>query len=614
MKRRPAWLMRKIHGKRGKKQPKTVYSFTCQAVDDNTILVERVKSRKPRGAALLLLEGLDINITNEVSDTIDLCKYYTLLGGVQSCRDINAHMIPNRVIRLMRNDGFHKRSTDTTMKWGNVPLEIRGAAFPFQKDGISKSIVNFQGRVLIGDEMGLGKTIQAIGIVSYYRANWPCLILCPSFLKLNWRKEFLQWTTLCAEDICVVKNGKQVIPKTVQIVIMSYGLVSNMISQLKHLNFKAIIADEAHYLKNRKAARTKNTIGLLHSAKTSILLTGTPMCNRPEECFTLISALRPVYVGKWKEFVLRYCDAKQSLFGFDVSGRSNTRELSYLLRKTCMMRRLKRDVLKDLPSKLRSQIVVQLTATEMKAMKPLQDRVEVINKAIFRLSPGSEECRAMVFERQGIICKLFHLNDTAKGKVVSEILMEQLGQVEKIVVFCFHMSMMNTLEEKMKEKRVSYMRIDGSTPTEKRQIYVDNFQDKDVDCQVALLSIGAANSGLTLTAAHTMLFASLHWVPSEICQAEDRCHRIGQENKVDIRYVIAKGTIDDKMFAKINRKLSVTNSILNADTDDGVGFSGEVVEFERPCREVEEKQSQSSNDPTVSPVDTLTTLDPLGLF
>jgi SWI/SNF-related matrix-associated actin-dependent regulator 1 of chromatin subfamily A len=135
-----------------------------------------------------------------------------------------------------------------------------------------------------------------------------------------------------------------------------------------------------------------------------------------------------------------------------------------------------------------------------------------------------------------------------------------------------------------------------------------------VDCQVARLSIGAANSGLTLTAAHTMLFASLHWVPSEICQAEDRCHRIGQENKVDIRYVIAKGTIDDKMFAKINRKLSVTNSILNADTDDGVGFSGEVVEFERRCSEVEEKQSQPSNDPTVSPVDALTTLDPLGLF
>lgn len=578
MKRRPSWLMRKMNAKKGK--VRGGLTFNCQVLDDNNVIVERVTSSKPTGEALSLLQGLGIDLVSSKMATVNICIYYRLLEKMQNNKMVFGSLIPRRVVKLIRSIGNSQCSD--SMDWDRIPRKIREAMFPFQKDGICMSIQKYGGRVLIADDMGLGKTIQAIGVAHYYKSNWPCLILCPSFLKLNWRKEFLQWTELTKEDIVLIKNGKQVIPKTAKIVIMSYGLLRNSILQLKHLNFKTIIADEAHYMKNRKAARTKYALELLHNAKTCILLTGTPMSNRPEECYTLVYALRPTYVGKWKEFVMRYCDAKHSLFGFDVSGKSNISELSYLLRKSCMIRRLKKNVLKDLPNKLRSQIIVQLTNAEMKHMQPLQKRMDVINKTIYGVPPESEECRDMIFERKAIICKLFHLNDTAKGKVVSEILMEQLTQVKKIVVFCFHMSMMDILDAKIKEKRISYMRIDGSTPTDKRQEYVDLFQNEDLDCRVALLSIGAANSGLTLTAAHTMLFASLHWVPSEICQAEDRCHRIGQKNAVDIRYVIARGTIDEKMFSKINHKLQVTNSILNSTDVTREDFHGEMNVFTRP--------------------------------
>jgi|TARA_B110000879_G_scaffold92573_1_gene126752 SWI/SNF-related matrix-associated actin-dependent regulator 1 of chromatin subfamily A len=583
-----------MSGKKKRSSPKNC--FRCQIKDDYTILVERGSGKIPKITSKAL-RGFNINLSSTKLVEIDLMTYYRLAEYVRGDPGTVAQLIPKRALKLVTSTGFKTRGGDRIdfikgFNWDRIPIKIREAAFPFQKDGIQRGIEQYCGRVLIADDMGLGKTIQGIGIVSYYKHNWPCLILCPSFLKLNWKKEFLRWTDIEEQSITVVKNGKQAIPKDAKIVILSYGLVSNIIGQLTAMNFKAIVADEAHYLKNRKAARTKNTIGLFHSAKTCILLTGTPMANRPEECFTLLSSLRPCYVGKWTEFVLRYCDAKQGLFGFDVTGKSNTRELAYLMRKSCMIRRLKQNVLKDLPPKLRSQITVQLTPKEMKPMLPIMQRIEIINKSIYSLPPASEECRKMSFERKSLICKLFHMNDTAKGKVVGEILIDLLVGVNKIVVFCYHMSMMDALEKKMRDKHIRFMRIDGKTPIDKREQYVTSFQSETSPYRVALLSLGAANSGITLTAAHTMLFASLHWVPSEICQAEDRCHRIGQPNAVDIRYVIAQDTIDEKMFRKINQKMEITSSILNSSAEPS-NFNGTAVAFERNLDELSTPDTDS---------------------
>tara|TARA_B110000914_G_C15449496_1_gene440197 strand:+ start:325 stop:954 length:630 start_codon:yes stop_codon:yes gene_type:complete len=184
------------------------------------------------------------------------------------------------------------------------------------------------------------------------------------------------------------------------------------------------------------------------------------------------------------------------------------------------------------------------------------------------------------------------MNDTAKGKVVGEILIDLLIGVNKIVVFCYHMSMMDALEKKMRDKHIRFMRIDGKTPIDKREQYVTSFQSETSPYRVALLSLGAANSGITLTAAHTMLFASLHWVPSEICQAEDRCHRIGQPNAVDIRYVIAQDTIDEKMFRKINQKMEITSSILNSSAEPS-NFNGTAVAFERNLDELSTPDTDS---------------------
>lgn len=579
MKRPPPWLLRKMRVKKKKEIKK---SFNCQLLNETDVLIERIRSRKPDEEAVAIMKTIGVEICSKTSQTVDIYEYLQLKKRILKNPSISVDFIPKRLIRHMTVSN----ETQEDIDWNRIPIRIKTAVFPFQREGIRRAIKQYNGRVLIADEMGLGKTIQAIGIASYYRDKWPCLILCPSFLKLNWKMEFLKWTDIAEENICIIKSGKQLVPKTAHIVIMSYGIVSKKLQELKAIKIQMVIADEAHYLKNKKAARTKSALDILQCASKAILLTGTPMANCAEECFTLLSALRPCHVGPWKDFVHRYCDAKRTLFGFDVSGKSNTRELSYLLKRSCMIRRLKCNVLEDLPNKLRSQIHVELSEVERKEITPLMQRLELINKLIFTLPPTSEECRKMIFERKALICKLFYLNDKAKGKVVSEILLEQLQQVRKIVVFCYHMSMMNSLENKLKLKKMSYMRIDGSTPTEKRHSNVIRFQDTRQDCRVALLSIGAANSGITLTAAHTVLFASLHWVPAELFQAEDRCHRIGQlHNFVDIRYVIAADTIDEKMFKKLNDKASITTSILNRDGVCDAGslnaFQCKVVTFER---------------------------------
>ena len=140
------------------------------------------------------------------------------------------------------------------------------------------------------------------------------------------------------------------------------------------------------------------------------------------------------------------------------------------------------------------------------------------------------------------------------------------------------MSILDKLQEKLIAKQISYFRIDGATPLEERQRGVERFQDPSKDCRVALLSLGAANSGLNFCAASHMLFVSLHWVPAELLQAEDRIHRIGQLSSVHVRYLIAQDTVDERMWSKINGKVETTTAVLNGSS---ATFEAEETTFER---------------------------------
>lgn len=215
--------------------------------------------------------------------------------------------------------------------------------------------------MLLGDEMGVGKTVQAIGIAYLYKTDWPLLIITPASLKFTWRDELLNWLpSLRPCDIQLFKKGTEPINLDCCVFIMSYDLAQRRHIDLEQKEFQCCIADEAHYLKSRDSKRSKNLIPILQSARRVILLSGTPILNKPVEIFNIMRIVRPDVTPSFKDFTNRYCNPKSTHYGMDYSGATCTQELHHLLQTSFMVRRLKKDVLDQLPDKRRQMIEISV--------------------------------------------------------------------------------------------------------------------------------------------------------------------------------------------------------------------------------------------------------------
>lgn len=253
---------------------------------------------------------------------------------------------------------------------------------------------------------------------------------------------------------------------------------------------------------------------------------------------------------------MRYCDLKQNSFGRqDYLGASHLSELNLLLSKTVMIRRLKSDVLSDLPPKRRSVVYVQADNN-------------VLNE-ISALKLEKKERRYVEAVKNLQMSELFKLTGTAKLKAVQKYIKDRLKDNEKFLVFAHHLHVLDGIEETVKLTKKDYVRIDGSTKKEQRLELATHFRSSP-DCCVAILSITAAGTGLSFTPCSMILFAELHWTPGILSQAEDRCHRIGQTASfVDIKYLLAKGTADDSIWPMIKTKLDVVGQALDNDNQQG---------------------------------------------
>ena len=448
-----------------------------------------------------------------------------------------------------------------------LPPSINGSLYNFQRSGIKYGIEH-HGRVLIGDEMGVGKTIQALAISFLYRADWPLLVIAPSSLKLNWVDEIRRWLPgIGRSSIGVMKDSKTAFSTQMKVYIMSYDLAKNVQDKLEKMEFKVVIADEAHYLKSRDAKRTKVLLPVMQRAKRVILLSGTPILNKPVELYTLGHILRPDIFPTFRDFAYRYCSPHQGYYGIDYSGSENCQELHCIISNNFMIRRLKSEVLSELPSKLRQKIDIPTDSKLDKEINKIMSHEHITEESLEKgmltaflhgEGGGEEEGGG----DSGSLIDAYVLTGRSKIRGIVDFVGMLLENECKFLIFGHHREVLNGIEEKVQKSHKGYIRIDGSTQMHKRHELVQSFQNNP-QCTVAILSITACSQGITLTASSTVVFAEMIWTPGMMEQAEDRVHRIGQTNAVNIYYLYGPHTVDRLIFPRLKFKTEVIGSTLD---------------------------------------------------
>uniref|UniRef100_A0A8C3AK53 SWI/SNF-related matrix-associated actin-dependent regulator of chromatin subfamily A-like protein 1 n=1 Tax=Cyclopterus lumpus TaxID=8103 RepID=A0A8C3AK53_CYCLU len=471
--------------------------------------------------------------------SFSLGDYKRLLDLLSGIAAVEVEPLPRAIVQTFfaRFDGTEARSLDVPeADLSRIDPSLTCSLMPFQRDGVNFA-VSKQGRLLLADDMGLGKTVQAICIAAYYRNEWPLLVVAPSSVRFTWAEAFRRWLpSLSPDSINVVVKAKDDL-RSGLVNITSYDLLSRMDKLQLGNPFNVLIMDECHFMKNMKTARCKAALPLLKAAKRVVLLSGTPAMSRPSELYTQILAVRPTLFPRFHEFGMRYCNATQSTWGWDYSGSSNLGELRLLLDESLMLRRLKCDVLSQLPAKQRKVVTVTIDGVNTRIKAALSAAAKQLAN-VHRNKMQDKEALLVFY------------NQTAEAKL--QAIMEYITDMlecgrEKFLVFAHHKLVLDHITTELVKKNVCYIRIDGSTPSAERQQLCEKFQFLTKTC-VAVLSITAANMGLTLHAADLVVFAELFWNPGILVQAEDRVHRIGQTSNVNIHYLVAKGTADDHLW------------------------------------------------------------------
>jgi len=463
---------------------------------------------------------------------------------------------------------FEQRS-DEIIAIGGIP-GLQGTLYPYQAEGVA-FIEYKKGNALIADEMGLGKTIQALAWCQLHRNLSPVIILTPASVKLNWKKETEKWLP---DPNVEILRGTTPWKIEGKIIILNYDILHAWVTELRRIKAKILITDEAQMYKNNKARRTKAVKMLAKTIPNTIILTGTPILNRPVEIFNALNILAPEEFQDYWYYTHHFCNAKNNGFGLDVSGTSNTQELHQRLTSTVMLRRLKKDVLKDLPDKTFAVVPMEID-NEKNYIDAEEDFISFIHDKMTRdISPDlniheRKEKELQIKEKierisnAEVLTRIGGLKQLAvKGKLKTTInwIEDFLDTDQKLVVFAHHKFVIEALMTHFKDIAV---KLDGSvTSDKKRQEAVDKFQT-DPSIKLFVGEFESAGKAITLTASSNVAFIELPWAPGTVDQCADRCHRIGQKDAVTVYYLIASNTIEEKLALIIDEKRKIMNAVLD---------------------------------------------------
>jgi SNF2 family DNA or RNA helicase len=456
------------------------------------------------------------------------------------------------------------------------------ALYPYQEEGAAS--IAAHRRLLLADAPGVGKTIQVLAWLATNADVRPVLVLCPSSVRLNWCREAARWIP-CA--VVATWRSAAEAPARVDasaITVLSYDLAVRCETLLKRQRWAAVVYDEAHRISNTETKRGKLAISLAKTASHVVALTGTPVVNRPAELYPVLRVVAPdVFRSSW-DFRLLYCGMEQRRifaggqprYVWQAKGLARADELRELL-SCCMLRRTKDEVLAQLPSKRRVVVDVEID-------REAYDRAEDGCFARADAAPSG----AAALERTG---RLRREIGRAKAAAAAEWIDDFCASGESLVVFAHHREVIEALTSAI---GVSWVSITGETASGDRLQRVDAFQRRDA--QVMVASLRAAGEGITLTRASDVLFVERDWTAAAEEQAEDRCHRIGQERPVTAWYLRAAGTIDDEIAALVEQKRAFAGRMLDGAPDEQLTLQSDA---DVVCKLITERRCRSRLTTTV---------------
>ena len=434
--------------------------------------------------------------------------------------------------------------------------EIAEGLYPHQIEGIA--FLLGRRRALLADDMGLGKTRQSVIAMVEAEREGPYLVICPASVKRNWVRE-IQLVLPTAEPAIV---GPAPLPSTdfQDWTIINYEILGKHMEGLLAFEWKGVVFDEAHYLKNHQSQRSRNAAKLVKAIQHEPIvhaLTGTPMTNRPRDLFPLLQLMSHPLGKSFLSFAKRYCDAYQGDFGLVADGASNIEELTVQLHGV-MLRRTKNEVL-DLPPKVRTWLDVELHPY---AIQHFNNAVrEFLTKFDAPESIDAVEDEPETPERRRAVGRLTTARRKlafAKCRHTIKFVENALEQGEKVILFT---TFLNTLERFHKHFGDRAVYVFGEVPAEERQNRVDQFQN-DESVRLFIANMHVAGVGINLTAGRQVVFNDLDWVPANHWQAEDRAYRIGQTGTVNVTYMIARGTVDEFVKTVLETKAALMDALV----------------------------------------------------
>ena len=435
---------------------------------------------------------------------------------------------------------------------------LGGELQPFQRGGVAYLLE--ARRSFLADEQGLGKTVQALAALEEDDA-YPAVVVCPASLKLNWMREIERWLP---HRTATVLSGTARADVSHDIVVLNYEVVHGHRERLLLRRPRALVLDESHYCKNPRAKRTQATRKLADGLPKDALrlaLSGTPVLNRPDE---LVSQLR--IIGRLEDF------GSGARFARRFRGIGAEERIHWHLRRRCFVRRLKSEVLPQLPAKRQAVVPVELD-NEREYRLAERDVIAWLREQPLDLSElDAKIAAALRAERLAQLNTLKRL--AARGKLEPALawIHTFLASGERLVVFAHHAE----IQEALLDRFPDAAHILGRDSVAQREAAVQAFQAEDGP-QLIVGSTQVASQGITLTRASNVAFLELEWTPAIHDQAEDRCHRIGQHDAVTAWYLLAAGTIDETMAELIARKRGVVGAVTDGRAAEDVGVVDAVA-------------------------------------